>query len=193
MNREEKKRETRKRIVDAAMQLFSEQGYESTTVAQITDKAGVGKGTFFNYFQYKEEIMCDLQGFWAIDEIRKLLEQPGPYVPMMKQMLIELVRRMDLRLPLMKAMLQGTLSSPLSLANQNEILDTVYDAAVPVFRLAQERGEFSAKYTPEFLVRMAVQSFFGCLLFWAMEQGDERLDVQMERTMEVFFAGVAGE
>lgn len=190
MNREEKKRETRKRIVDAALRLFSEQGYEATTVAQITDLAGVGKGTFFNYFQYKEEIMCDLQGFWAIDEIKKLHEQPGPYVPRMLEMMVELVRRMELSRPLVKVMLQGTLSSPFNLANQNEILSTVYEAATPVIRLAQERGEFNAHYSADNIVRLAVQSFFGCLQFWAMEQGDERLDVQMKLTMEVFFAGV---
>jgi AcrR family transcriptional regulator len=192
MNREEKKRETRKRIVDAALQLFSEQGYEATTVAQITDLAGVGKGTFFNYFQYKEEIMCDLQGFWAIDEINKLYEQPGPYVPRMRELLVELVRRMELSRPLVKVMLQGPLSNPFNMANQNEILSTVYEAATPVIRLAQERGEFNEQYSPDDIARLAVQSFFGCLLFWAMEQGEEKLDVQMERTMDVFFAGVAG-
>lgn len=191
MNREEKKRETRKRIVEASLQLFSEQGYESTTVAQITDMAGVGKGTFFNYFQSKEEILCDLQGFWAVDEIKKLYEQPGPYVPRIREMMVELVKRMNLNRPLCKVMLLGPLSSPFNLANQNEILTTVYEAAVPVIRVAQAEGEFDPSYTPEELVRMAVQSFFGCLLFWAMEQGEAELEVQMERTMDVFFSGVA--
>ncbi|MDF2669326.1 MAG: TetR/AcrR family transcriptional regulator [Paenibacillus sp.] len=190
MNREEKKRETRKRIIDAALQLFSEHGYEATTVAQITDLAGVGKGTFFNYFDSKETIMCDLQGFWAIDEIMKLREHPGPYVPRIKEMLVELVYRMQLNRPLVKVMLQGTLTSPFNLANQNEILHTVYEAATPIVQLAQERGEFNDKYSPEIITQMTVQAFFGCLLFWAMEQGEEKLADQMKLTMELFFAGV---
>ncbi len=190
MNREDKKRETRKKIIESALQLFSEQGYEATTVAQITELAGVGKGTFFNYFDSKETIMCDLQGFWAIDEIKKLYDQPGPYLPRIKEMLVELVYRMQLNRPLVKAMLQGTLSSPFNLANQNEILHTVYEAATPVIRLAQDRGEFNGKYKPEIITEMTVQTFFGCLLYWAMEQGEENLADQMKLTMDLFFEGI---
>jgi hypothetical protein len=37
---------------------------------------------------------------------------------------------------------------------------------------------------------MAVQSFFGVLLFWAMEQGDDHLGEQMALGMELFFDGI---
>ncbi|WP_127580102.1 TetR/AcrR family transcriptional regulator [Paenibacillus koleovorans] len=191
MNREEKKRETRKRIMEAAVKLFSDQGYDSTTVAQITEKAGVGKGTFFNYFNSKEEIMCDLQGFWAVDEIMKLREHHGPYVPVIKELMMELIRRMQLNRPLANAMLTGMLSSPINLANQNDILQSVYEAAAPVIRLAQDRGELSRALSPQAIVEQIVQSFFGSMLFWCMEQGEEQLEAQMRVTMEVTLAGLA--
>ncbi|TXK72111.1 TetR/AcrR family transcriptional regulator [Paenibacillus sp. N3.4] len=47
MNREEKKRATRQKIIDSALEMFAEQGYETTTVQEITERAGVAKGTFF--------------------------------------------------------------------------------------------------------------------------------------------------
>jgi AcrR family transcriptional regulator len=43
----------RERLVVAAVDLFNEQGYDDTTVAQIAERAGVTKSTFFRYFADK--------------------------------------------------------------------------------------------------------------------------------------------
>ena len=55
--RERKKEETRHRIFHAAIDLFRERGFEQTTVDDITEKADVAKGTFFNYFPRKEAVL----------------------------------------------------------------------------------------------------------------------------------------
>ena len=43
-----------------SLRLFREKGYEDTTVAEITQAAGVAKGTFFNYFPTKEDVLLAL-------------------------------------------------------------------------------------------------------------------------------------
>ncbi len=55
--RERKKDETRTRIFKAAVQLFREKGFEATTIDDITERADVAKGTFFNYFPRKEAVL----------------------------------------------------------------------------------------------------------------------------------------
>ncbi len=55
--RERRAAEMRARIFQAAIQLFAERGLESVTVEQITERADVGKGTFFNYFGTKEAVL----------------------------------------------------------------------------------------------------------------------------------------
>jgi AcrR family transcriptional regulator len=45
------------RLVVAAVELFNEQGYDATTVAQITERAGVTKSTFFRHFSDKRELL----------------------------------------------------------------------------------------------------------------------------------------
>jgi AcrR family transcriptional regulator len=55
--REQAKLERRERIYEAALALFRSQGYESTTVDQITRHAGLAKGTFFNYFPTKDAVL----------------------------------------------------------------------------------------------------------------------------------------
>lgn len=47
----------RQRLVLAAVDLFTEQGYDATTVAQIAERAGVTKSTFFRYFPDKRELL----------------------------------------------------------------------------------------------------------------------------------------
>jgi AcrR family transcriptional regulator len=45
------------RLTAAAMTLFEEQGYEETTVAEIAERAGLTKRTFFRYFSDKREVL----------------------------------------------------------------------------------------------------------------------------------------
>jgi AcrR family transcriptional regulator len=45
------------RLVVAAVDLFTEQGYDATTVAQIAERAGVTKSTFFRHFADKREVL----------------------------------------------------------------------------------------------------------------------------------------
>src|SRR5207248_10124217 len=49
--------ETTQRLVVAAVDLFTEQGYDATTVTQIAERAGVTKSTFFRYFPDKRELL----------------------------------------------------------------------------------------------------------------------------------------
>ncbi|MFD1722980.1 TetR/AcrR family transcriptional regulator [Amnibacterium endophyticum] len=49
--------DARLRLVVAAVDLFGEQGYDATTVAEIAQRAGVTKSTFFRHFTDKRELL----------------------------------------------------------------------------------------------------------------------------------------
>jgi AcrR family transcriptional regulator len=51
---------TRAKILDAALDLFSKKGFHSTTVDEIAEHAGVGKGTFYRNFANKEVLFNEL-------------------------------------------------------------------------------------------------------------------------------------
>ncbi len=57
MNRNKKRTFTEENIVKAALELFYEKGYAHTSVKEITERANIAKGTFFNYFPSKEDLM----------------------------------------------------------------------------------------------------------------------------------------
>lgn len=48
----------RDRLVVAAVDLFTEQGYDATTVAQIAERAGITRSTFFRHFSDKREVLA---------------------------------------------------------------------------------------------------------------------------------------
>ena len=51
-----KKQDTRSLILDAALDVFSEDGFHQTTMDQIAEKAGLGKGTLYRYFPTKDAL-----------------------------------------------------------------------------------------------------------------------------------------
>ncbi len=54
--RERRRTQTRTSLIEAAQGLFAEQGVEATAIAEITEAADVGFGSFYNHFTSKEEI-----------------------------------------------------------------------------------------------------------------------------------------
>src|SRR4051794_7827625 len=55
--RERKKEQTRAALIDAATRSFARNGYDATTVADITAAAGVSTRTFFSYFRAKQDVL----------------------------------------------------------------------------------------------------------------------------------------
>jgi AcrR family transcriptional regulator len=187
MNREEKKRATRKKIMDTAIELFAEHGYEATTVHQITERAGVAKGTFFNYFDSKEDVFCDIQTIWAATEFVKLKDKSGPILPHFREFLIELVRLVPYTRQLVRALYQSTFSNEKNLLNQLQIMKELKLMLIPIIVEAQKRGEFSSTFPAEMIADQAIQTYLGVLISWGMGMGDDKLNTQMAVSFEFFF------
>jgi AcrR family transcriptional regulator len=73
---------SRERLEAAALALFSERGYDSTTVAEIAARAGLNERTFYRYFTDKREVLFDgghfLEGFLT----RSVAESPASAGPL---------------------------------------------------------------------------------------------------------------
>jgi AcrR family transcriptional regulator len=68
-----KARRTRAQLVAAAMTLFAEQGYQTTSVAQIAEAAGVSLGTFYQYFRNRSEVLTALMN----ESLRRMENNTG--------------------------------------------------------------------------------------------------------------------
>ncbi|GAA4094038.1 helix-turn-helix domain-containing protein [Streptomyces hundungensis] len=72
----------RERLVVAAVDLFTEQGYDATTVAQITERAGVTKSTFFRHFPDKRELLVAGQETLSRLLTEGIADAPGGATPL---------------------------------------------------------------------------------------------------------------
>jgi AcrR family transcriptional regulator len=54
-------RDTKERVLSAALEVFAERGYHAATVEEIAERAGMTKGAVYYWFRDKEDLACDLQ------------------------------------------------------------------------------------------------------------------------------------
>ena len=65
--------ETKHRLITAGLDLLKSKGFDAINVEDITQKAGVAKGTFYTYFKRKEDIVLEISRS-PFGEIAKELE-----------------------------------------------------------------------------------------------------------------------
>lgn len=64
-DRFEQRKATRRKLIDAALQLFSTSGYEHATVDDISAAAGYSKGAYYFHFSTKDDILLELLRMWT--------------------------------------------------------------------------------------------------------------------------------
>ncbi|MDX3243755.1 TetR family transcriptional regulator [Streptomyces sp. ME18-1-4] len=89
--RERKKQRTREALLRAAVELFTSQGYERTTVDEIAEAVDVSQRTFFRYFAGKEEAALALVEMTVARFVAAVRERPPHEAPLeaLRQAVVE--------------------------------------------------------------------------------------------------------
>ncbi|MBU2498196.1 MAG: TetR/AcrR family transcriptional regulator [Proteobacteria bacterium] len=69
------KEETKGRIIESAKRLFAEQGYQKTTVVDISRQAGLSEAALYEYFQGKEDLLLTIPDLWVSALLEDVKEQ----------------------------------------------------------------------------------------------------------------------
>jgi len=83
-------KKTRRKLKQAALDVFSEKSFDAATVEEITEKADVGKGTLYQHFEDKEQIVITLIHEaieHLIEYIRSFKKQPDTLEKMLEHLL----------------------------------------------------------------------------------------------------------
>jgi AcrR family transcriptional regulator len=147
--REQKKQQTRKAIVDAGIKLFTEKGFEQTSMDELARAAGVGKGTIYGYFKAKEEILlayCEAELDFAFAALDRKLDEEAPLVDqlvayMMGQLTFVTANREFGRIFAREMTFPGKNTKPRSRELDMRYLDKLGE----VLGRAQQRGELPAE------------------------------------------------
>jgi len=182
----------RQRLFDAAMRLFADRGFPQTTVEDITNAADVGKGTFFNYFPSKEELLTAF-GDLRIGKIRAALAEAEagsePVAAILRRLYVGLASDPGRSPELARGMLLAMLSSDAVREKVCKRFAQSHVMMTKMFKLAQLRGEARRDVSAADMARSFKESHLGALLAWAVAP-TSRLAPAFQRAFDHFWAGV---
>lgn len=165
----ETKIETRRRILEAAEQLFAASGYEAGTTRDIADAAGIANGTLFNYFPNKEAVLAALVAE-AAAAIPTDLEKRSPEEGSFEEALFAFVAAGLRKLkPWRKhvPVLLETLLNPLTIAPADDVVAMRLCHLETVARLAKQHGLGDL---PTVALQLYWTLYIGVLMFWAQDR-----------------------
>ncbi len=171
--RERKKEATRKRIVDAATRLFAEHGFDAPTVDEIAEVADVAKGTIYNYFGTKEELLFELLLEVEQDvqrELGRFAEAPGPLERILEGWLRFQFERKAPHLPFVRVFLSQLIVRADAFTEQIERIQLYVDPPLmSLLERLQERGLIPADAELAQVAEELKKLHFGLSCVWAME------------------------
>jgi AcrR family transcriptional regulator len=171
--RRERSLDTRRKLVRAAARLWSEQGYDDTTVEEICSAAGVGRTTYYLYFESKEQLLLELTHATARGVASDVEEAGGAdsLDEQLRTFVDGLVRRME-RVPKSLAALTmrhaiAGIPQPRRPADDIVLFD---DILTDILRDAQRRGEIRTEVDPRQIGDVLGGTTMDALQRWASER-----------------------
>jgi AcrR family transcriptional regulator len=196
--RERKKAAIRARIVSTAIRLFSRRGIANVTVDQIAEAADIGKGTIYNYFQTKEDIVVA----FMVDVERRVQARLGPFTQskasvhslltdfLLCQFRLKASHWEFVRVLLSHMFLHTDQFLPY-MAEMQKVIDPTLET---LFRDLQERGAIRRDVVLADLVLAFKTIHLGLTALWAVEgppfRGAERV---LRQQMMLFSQGLEGK
>lgn len=188
--RERKKYETRHNLMEAALHLFAERGYDATTVQDITDVVGVAKGTFFNYFETKEAILPAIAAH-RLEQLEEALnpERGAPSSPVER---IKLALRLVAQDPLCEQQLAERLFAAIMRRRELSPGHALRDLLADQVRQAQTTGEIRRDLDPVYLAGAIRSLFFQQLALWHHGHRPAPLPSLIDASVDLLMQGAAG-
>jgi AcrR family transcriptional regulator len=143
--REQKKLDTRQAIMQAAVKLFSEKGFEKTSIEELARAAGIGKGTIYSYFQNKTDILhafCEDEMVCLHQELTDNADKEIPLLQQMVRIYMSEFRHITENREFGRLFMQETVfPREVDLERHLENEDNYFKLLFPLLEKAQERGE----------------------------------------------------
>jgi AcrR family transcriptional regulator len=183
-------------IVEAAALVFSERGLRSARMADVAERAGIGKGTVYEYFRSKEDLFLavfDAFGVGMLDDLLAQLE-PHPssasaYLRRFCDAMLEALQQVLYIYPLTMEFWSAAATSELKDRLMGEFRKTYASyrrVLASVIRQGKSAGEFATHVDPDHMAAALVGAFDALFLqawldpdFDAMAVGNHLLDVTL--------------
>lgn len=188
----EKMKLMKERIFHAAMELFQQQGYENTSVEQITEKAGVSKGTFFTHFSSKDTVFFEV-GYQLINSLEEIIENGLQEEKSIFQITHECVQLISgwcvenkqiLKPILITCIYQTPMDGRLS---HRAILRELLSHGL---KIGQSRGRICSDMSAEDISAIIVGLHIKVIYDWSVNSGVWSLEQKLNNCTEILYKGI---
>ena len=191
--RRERSLDTRRKLVRAAARLWSERGYDATTVEEICSAAGVGRTTYYLYFESKDRLLLEVTLATARGVAGDVEETvaAGTLDEQLRAFIDGLVRRMEsvpkslAALTMRHAVAGTTQPSP---GRRDVVLFD--DILTHILRDAQRRGEIRADVDTREIGDILGGTTMDALQRWAGERVGLNLRDSLELRFDLILDGI---
>ncbi len=181
--------DTRRRIYEAAMELFREKGFEQTTMRDIAAKAGVALGGAYYYFSSKEAIVLAFYREMQEDSHEAILKAIAAEKKLKDRLRCVLEKRFALLTPNRKfcdALFRYAPDSQDPLSPFSEETRPIRERAIEHLRIAVEGGDVKipADLKPQLPYLLWLYQM-GLILFWLYDRSEkqQRTQVLMDKSL----------
>lgn len=185
---------TRLRLLDKGVSSFLVQGYHGTGIKQVLDEVGVPKGSFYNYFESKEEFGAAAIRHYAAcfgERMEKALEQASDPMTGLRQFLEGLMSDFEASGYVggcLIANLGGELEgSEVCRAALASAFQDWRDSTADVLRQGQELGQVRSDLPAEELADLFVETWEGAVIRMKLDQSLTPLRRVVARLIDDYF------
>lgn len=181
----------KKLILQSALQNFIEEGYDRATMQDIADKAGVGKGTIYEYFSSKEELFSEvvLTGIHNMcQELLQTLAEPGTIYGKVKRLYAKNIQLFKANIGLRAIMLNDFGKIPKQLHKQLEEQQTDMLTQVEnTFQQAIEQEEMTTIHPG--VAAAVILNGLQVIYIYQLKEGETYEDIAAQQ-LQILFNGM---
>jgi AcrR family transcriptional regulator len=180
--------------MNAALRLFSEQGFTNTTVDAIAAAADIGKGTLFNYFSSKEHLIMAFgeRLVGKLEAAAATMKPDKPLREMVRSAVHSVIREWHGNQRLLRAIVSTALSNDLMSERFQGLLAKARANVALLMKEGQRRGELRNDIPAPDLARLLQQSMFGAQLIWSLHPASN-LVATVDQALDVLWRGIEAE
>jgi AcrR family transcriptional regulator len=161
--RERKKAALRRRILECAVELFEEQGFAATRVAEICERADVAHKTLFNHFPSKQDLLREIaaesldQLLADIEEARKT---PGTTAQRLLHFFECLAENAELAGPMHRELLTEIIHVAHESGTGTEQTRKLHSAFGSLIREGRIAGDVTSEHDDDALTELVIGAFY---------------------------------
>ena len=167
--RARRRRELRARVYEVARELFTQQGFEATTVEQIAEAADIAPATFFNHFQSKRGVLAVMTS-QVVDYVGSLVEShlrtDLPIGEQLEGLAADAGQQIAENQHIARDVVLELVRMEASPEDPSPYLARVHEPVTAVLAAGQARGEVRSDLDTEFLSEMVVGALNAAVTHW---------------------------